>query len=167
MFDTPPLSTQTNMSQPSIEQLHDIVLPQEPGVFPLAYGWWILIVLISLTLVKSLALIIRRVKFLGVKRLALAKLSHCTSCDDINQLLKQVAIHYFQKSGVAPLQGEQWRLFLSRLLDDTNTTKLTAVMDNLYQVNHHEYATTYHAIAKQWLDNLSVRTISEINHAIV
>lgn len=152
---------------PSIDQLHDIVLPAAPGIFPLAYGWWILIALVVVISAKGTQVAINRFKFFSVKRLALKKLAHCKSCDDINQLLKQVAMHYFPASHVAPLEGKQWSNFLGKNLDETKNNELQEVINNLYRPSNANFVPVYHLIARHWLNTLTTRQIKEINHAVV
>ena len=81
------LPTKIASSQPI--ELHDIVLPQAPGLWPLAPGWWLLIAILLLGIFLGGRTLLKRYRYWTIKRLALKKLTHCQNCDDIiNSLSK-------------------------------------------------------------------------------
>lgn len=158
------LPTKIASSQPI--ELHDIVLPQAPGLWPLAPGWWLLIAMLLLGIFLGGRTLLKRYRYWTIKRLALKKLAHCQNCDDINQLLKQVAIHYCQHN-IAPLKGQSWTDFLALSCSDSDKKHLADIQAHLYQPSHHDYFAKYQLLAQQWLRNLNHSTINEMNHAVI
>lgn len=157
------------MSQVSLEQLHDIVLPAEPGIWPLAIGWWLLIIILATGLFVSINKLMAHRKFWSIKRSALKMLPACSDCNDINQLLKQVVIHYCNDEKVSSLTGNDWVDFIALNLAPSSKDELTQINDALYTANHAEYFDQYSVIAKQWLSILNSRTLlimnAEMNNA--
>jgi len=155
----------TNMpNQVSIDQLKDIALPPEPGLWPLAIGWWILIAVSLIIVFFAVRKIASHIKRWSIKRIALKNLALCTSCDDINQLLKQVAIHYCGAS-VSAFNGQAWTDFLSLNVDDISKTALIDIHQALYSANHAQHFDQFKPIANQWLSNLNTRALLEMNNA--
>lgn len=149
----------------SIEQLHDVVLPLEPGIWPLAIGWWLLITVTLVSIFMTIGHVIAYRKQWSIKRIALTRLSQCNDCNDINQLLKQVAIHYCDSSRVSSLTGPPWVSFLSLNLDEASKTSLTEINDALYTSQQAQYFQQFKPIANQWLLNLNADALTTINDA--
>jgi len=154
------------MSQASLEQLHDIVLPTEPGIWPLALGWWLLIIILAVSIFLVTNKIVTHYKFWSIKRRALAMIPSCNDCNDLNQLLKQVVIHYCHDDKVSVLTGSDWVDFISLNLEASSKDSLTTIIDALYTAHHAKYFDQYHAITKQWLSNLNARTLLTMQNAI-
>ena len=154
---------------PSVQgpNLHDIVLPVEPGIWPLAVGWWLLIAIGLVGLIISITTILRHLNYWKIKRIALNKLSQCESCDDINQLLKQVAIHYCSRQDIGPMKSEQWTLFLMNNLPQEQQRPLTDIHQALYRQDHGQFLSNYRAIANMWLGQLNKNSLREMNNAVV
>lgn len=97
--------------------LADIHLPDEITFWPLAPGWWLLLVL-SLLLIITCIILARRFKQHRVqKQLALIELKHIdlqayTASQKINEVLKRAALAYLPREEVAALTGAQWKAFL-------------------------------------------------------
>lgn len=151
------------MSNVSLEQLHDIVLPPTPGIWPLAIGWWILIILMLIGTVLLIKKIIYYFQHSKIKRLAIIKLQSCTDCNEINQLLKQVAIHYYHDSNIASLTGTAWIDFIDDNLTTSAKSALTDINNALYTPRHVDYFPSYKTIAMQWLSNLNTRALFNKN----
>jgi len=154
------------MSQVSLDQLHDIVLPSEPGIWPLALGWWLLII----ALVTGLFFIIKSFmayrKFWSIKRSALNMLPLCNDCNDLNQLLKQVVIHYCHDEKVLSLTGNDWVNFLSLNIEPSSKESLTQIIAALYTPHHAQYFDQYNSITKQWLSTLNNRALTTMKRDI-
>jgi hypothetical protein len=119
-----------------LDNLQDIHTPAEIGLWPVAYGWWILalvtIIFIGMT-VKWLIGFYRKRKN---KKLALQALSNINDEQNngimqINQLLKRVSIMYFPNVSVQQLYGNRWAEFLAQALSDSQAIKLSAQLQNL------------------------------------
>lgn len=106
--------------------LRDIHLPALPGLWPLAWGWWLLVSLIAV-LGFGLWWLLRRYRQQRRFRLAAQSLSEIFSAPDINpqqkqvalsQWLRQVAILSAGREQVASLTGRVWQEYLDRGLAD-------------------------------------------------
>jgi len=133
MFATPRASEQY---WDKLQHLRDIHLPEAPGWLPLAPGWWMLILLICMTVAVLASWSRRRRRYRAPIVHALAELNHLhTQASELppgarnafpascNALLKRVArLRCRQESNIDPalLHGQAWRDFL-RKTSDWNT----------------------------------------------
>ena len=104
-------------------QLKDIHLPQEVGLWPLAWGWWVLLIIVIAVITLSVIWLVKRHKMRLAKRQsieALQQLSaeHTDWPQQVNALLKRAAMVYFPQGTVEPLHSSHLVEFL--------TTKLPA-----------------------------------------
>lgn len=92
--------------------LADIHLQAAPGLWPLAWGWWMVIAAIFITLVMA-ALAIRTYRHKRrAQRQALTQLAYLDTLAAVNELLKRAALSYFDRETVAGLTGNTWLAFL-------------------------------------------------------
>lgn len=109
----------------ALAQLKDIHLPPPIHWWPLAPGWYLLILLMALFTAWSLNKLYRRYLRAQPKRMALKLLaeyqqsyekdknSQMTSAR-LSELLRRVALAYYPRSQVASLKGEAWIEFLNQ-----------------------------------------------------
>jgi len=96
-----------------LDQLKDIHLPTDVSLWPLAWPWWLLIIL--MVLLPALAVYFSRKN--RWRKQALQQLNQIEIIDkniciqQCNRLLKQVALYRFGQS-CASLSGEPWLSFL-------------------------------------------------------
>lgn len=121
--------------------LKDIHLPAEPGLWPLAWGWWLLFSLIA---VLGLALwwLLRRYRQQRQFRLAAQNLNEIVFNPHHNpqekqvalsQWLRQVAIYSAGREQVAGLTGQDWQAYLDRGLPDQPFTQgIGKLLTNAY-----------------------------------
>lgn len=103
-------------------QLHDIHLPGDPNIWPLAIGWWILmafalILLIYLLLKVRKHLYIKKHKKMLREEYAILekKLKESPNKNGIaeaNILLRRLALAYYPDTNIASLTGSDWLSFL-------------------------------------------------------
>jgi len=112
----------------ALKQLRDLHLPEPPGLWPLAPGWW-LVALLLVTAGLWLALRVyqarRRTR---PYRLAIGTLDHLLVAvreqrlpkrefaDSVNELLKRVLIHGARRLDAAPLTGTAWLVYLDGIV---------------------------------------------------
>lgn len=102
--------TQTNTLE-----LNDIHLPEQISGYPVAYGWWIL----ALLIIAITAFSIKKIKAIAkqnqIKKQALLQLKNNPNMTipDTISLLKWTAFHYFSREEFAKLFGESLQTFLS------------------------------------------------------
>lgn len=104
-----------------LAQLRDIHLPPDIGYWPLSFGWWIVIIVLLLSITfLSVSLYRSRKKGLA-KRQAIAYLKTINEQSDqwhieLNTLLKRAALSYFDASNVASLHSDAWTSFMAARL---------------------------------------------------
>jgi len=123
----------------ALTQLKDIHLPEAISWWPLAPGWYVIMLLILL-LIAGLGYLIHK-KHLH----ALAKNQALTILDSYNEqyekdrnvqmtsariseLLRRVALVYFPRSEVASLHGDEWITFLNKTGKKVDFTPVKAML---------------------------------------
>ena len=119
-----PESEQQPVADPaSLQNLHDIVVPDPVSWWPPAAGWFVLgaLLLIALLLIAIQAITwykANRYRREGQKQLSKVRnWSHQRRADAIaqaDQLLKRVALAGWPRESVAELSGKRWLNFLNR-----------------------------------------------------
>lgn len=112
---TPPVTEPT----PPLLPLADVHLQAAPSWWPLAWGWWVLAVVVLFALAGALFFIKKRHANNAAKKEALLLLQTSAYQNDIamvSELLKQAAMSYFSRSRVASLTGAKWLHFLDQQL---------------------------------------------------
>ncbi len=114
-----------------LAQLKDIHLPPSVGWWPLAPGWYLLMLLVFVVVIVLSYKIYRKKQHAKPKLQALALLkryqqhynkennSQITSAH-ISELLRRVALVYFPREHVASLHGDSWLNFLNRTGKDVD-----------------------------------------------
>lgn len=108
-----------------LAQLKDIHLPEAIGWWPLAPGWYVLIVLICLLITWLGYQAYRHARYARPKKQALILLAtyqQCyaqeqnapEACARISELLRRVALVYYPRKDVASLHGDAWLHFLNQ-----------------------------------------------------
>ena len=101
------------------EQLRDVHLPDAVSWWPLAWGWWVLIILFMLSVGAALFLIVQKYKKNRYRKLATAELNNVfkTWQNDqqtqiylhrANDILKRVVLQSEQSSLMTTLSGQTW-----------------------------------------------------------
>jgi len=113
------------MDPSSLQNLHDIVVPDPVPWWPPAPGWYVLGAVILAALIWLLWRWIEHWKTTAYRRAALAELNQLSvrslqandrlnAVRDLNVLLKRTALAFWSRTEVAGLSGEQWLEFLDR-----------------------------------------------------
>ncbi|OEF23289.1 DUF4381 domain-containing protein [Vibrio rumoiensis] len=112
-------------------------LPAEPGLWPLAWGWWAILALVVLTILIMVLLYKRHKKRRLAKKTVLRLLKQTTrnqagnkKVATVNDLLRQVCLSYYPRPMLASLHGERWYAFL----DDQHPSNKSN-----FQVNQHDW----------------------------
>jgi len=122
-----------------LAQLQDIHLPQQVHNYPLAPGWWVLLIVISII---AAVLLVKAVKYWRLnkqKRFALRQLSQSPIPNNaqIIAILKWTTMNYFPRKSSASLFGRQFQQFLTEQLPEKHQQQFTEqcgdAFDHLYQ----------------------------------
>ncbi len=100
-------------SAPGFDQMHDIVLPDPISWWPLAPGWWVILLILALAVIWLSAAAYRRWKKNAYRRAALRELESISPAD-IPALVKRVSLCIYPREQVATLSGEAWLEFLDQ-----------------------------------------------------
>ncbi len=109
--------------------IRDLHLPQAIGWWPLAPGWWVLIVLAVIGLGYLLYRAYRKWCWNAARRIALAELARVkgeyasgmdavTLAIELSELLRRTMLAYAPRAEVARLTGQRWLQWLDRGFDD-------------------------------------------------
>ncbi|WP_181898410.1 DUF4381 domain-containing protein [Alteromonas aestuariivivens] len=104
-----------------LDQLRDVHLPGQVDWWPLAWGWWLLAVVVLLVTVYAIVTWTKRRKF---RRALNEAIGHVQQIDgnqpdwagQLNGILKRISKRYFPNQQTASLYGERWLEFLLRQL---------------------------------------------------
>lgn len=163
----------TQPSQPGMMQqatdplaaLRDIHEPAMISSWPPAPGWWLLAALASVFVIYLLVLMIRRWLADRYRREAISELQQLTLhwqshgndtqyLQDLQTLLKRVALTRFPRDDVAGLTGEAWVQFLDRSSGshDFSMGVAEVLIDGNYRQDTSFDAEALQSAARQWIN---------------
>lgn len=136
--------------------LHDIVDNPITSIWPLAWGWWVLALLIIIAVAVLIHALVKYQRRQTPKRLALRYLhAPQPTFSAVNQVAKRVALSYFPADQVASLQGERWHQFLITTYPkrgrDNFSQHLIPFTDQQYQSAHDDQVAKYQALITDWV----------------
>ncbi len=110
-----------NQADP-LEQLRDIHLPDTVSLWPLAPGWWLVIIVLLITVAVGSTLLLKRYRRNAYRRSAISKLERLDRyrhdgdfsnyLQQVNLLLRQTALSFSEREAIASLTGKDWLAFL-------------------------------------------------------
>ncbi|MFT2091266.1 DUF4381 domain-containing protein [Paraglaciecola sp. 2405UD69-4] len=143
-----------------LDNLKDIHTPTEIGFWPLAYGWWLVILLVFVLFTCLVIWAIKLYKLSAKKRQALKELAlinntHGNGKAKLNQLLKRAAISYFPNIKVQQLHGDDWVNFLNLTFNRKHNQEfnknIMALQQSLYQKVPSDDFDVYKQATSDWL----------------
>ena len=143
-------------------QLAPLREPAAIGWWPLAHGWWILLVTILLALIGMFLWLQKRRRRNRYRRLALAELTlmraRQAGGDEINWLLKAAALRAFPSEHVANLHGAAWHSFLVSTCTGL-TPEVFTELDRIYQPSKDPVSDSLYDSVERWIKH------HEVSHA--
>ncbi len=143
--------------------LRDIHLPEPIGWWPLAPGWWLLVIGIPLSLFL-LAWLWRLLKRKSVKKLALMELETIVLGDEepkdkvqkLAILLRRTCLSNFPREEVAGLTGDEWLEFLDRPLKSRSFSEGAGrlLVEAPYRREVREDLDELFALCREWINRL-------------
>jgi len=112
----------------ALKQLRDLHLPDPPGLWPPAPGWWVLGILSAALMVLLAVRIYRNRRLARPLRLAVgdldnllaerraARISPRDFADAVNELLKRALIYGARRTDAAALTGQAWLAYLDTIV---------------------------------------------------
>jgi hypothetical protein len=132
-----------------LDQLADISTPTEVSIWPLAWGYWLAIVLLLLLVLATATLVLKHLKRTKQKRNALTQLN-ALDCSDTQYipkaqlLLKQVCSVYFPGHQIKTMHGSAWQQFLLNVYCGANIEQIKQAIS---LINQYLYAAKPEATA--------------------
>ena len=107
---------QANIDLSGLRDLHFSV---KPPVFPLAYGWWVLLVILLVCVLMSVVVYrlwqLRPAVYAKHELMKIVKIADDKSfLKELSVLLRRVAMKSFGRQAIAPLSDEKWQAFLMK-----------------------------------------------------
>ncbi|MAR00062.1 MAG: hypothetical protein CMI00_05930 [Oceanospirillaceae bacterium] len=158
--------------------LADIVQPDPVGLWPLAPGWWLLIILTLALLVAAVMLLRQLLKIRRLRRQALALIDAARDryeaggdasnyCSEINQALKRYWRFYNADPAIVTSDGDAWIALLNRQCSSIIFHERIA--DSLAQGPYRKIARLNVEVidqaARDWLSKAPVRKLRSSLHA--
>lgn len=154
------------MQQDPLAQLRDIHLPEAVSLWPLAPGWWLLLILCSLAISVLVWHALKRRRDKRYRTLAVAELEEsyqnfqrskdtAAYISASQQILRRAALYRYadRRANIAPLHGSAWTQFLDSCVNQPlfATTFGDALDEAHYQRSAAIDAAELHRSALYWL----------------
>ena len=128
---------QTVNANPALEALKDIHTPAIIENWPIAIGYWLVLMILISSLIFTAIWLTRRYKRSAAKPMAIRELdfldiNHSNITVDINTLIKRAAISYLPRDQVAGLEGQAWYAWMDNQVKHS-TPALHQLLDKRYQ----------------------------------
>lgn len=163
-----------NPSSPQLN-LIDIIEPEAISSWPLAWGWWVLIIasLVCLVLLTYVGISLfkqHKVRSLALQLLDQAKHDYAQSgdnnnyCRDVNKALKRYWRYYRPDSDINALSGKRW---VEQLNMQCSTAIFThnlaiALSDGPYCELKNFNPTALEAAAKRWIKDAQISQLKDV-----
>jgi len=168
----------------ALSQLADIYTPGQPGWWPLAPVWWILLAALAVLAAYGLVKLLRRLHLQRRLSNAVAELDKCMGrlqagdsndmsqrliyVNEVNSVLRRVALAHFPRQQVAALSGQAWVEFLRQ-----RDTQQALSADLAMALAQGRFAPScdidtqaLHSMAKGWIKGLYMARIETDNRPI-
>jgi hypothetical protein len=145
-----------------LQDLKDITIPAQIENWPPAYGWWLLIGLLSITIYILMRWLLKARQWRLAKRQSLQAIqkmdvTQANAPSELNQLLKRVAMHYFPQQNLQSIYGEQWKTFLLSTLPEKKATLLDKTYDQMLTTLYRQHTAApskhkdYQQACEKWI----------------
>ena len=148
-------SSQPPSLQETLQQLHDIQTPAEPGLWPPAPGWYLVALGVLLVLLWGGRKFFRWLRFRLWLRQSKRQLPDPVDTPyyfaSVNATLKKALIQRFPQYDPWPLSGSEWVRFLCSRAPDMDERDLEALVLSGIQREPSLAATRADRVAREWL----------------
>lgn len=164
----------------ALSDMADIHLPTEPGFWPLAPGWWVLAALLLALLIYGAYRLQKRLQLHRRYRSALRELDKCLASlqatsgadgpsmeqrliyvNEVNSVLRRVALLHFEPRQVAGLSGQAWVAFIKRhdRSDRLSPALASALAEGRFAPRCDVDTKALHRMAGDWIRHLYMTRI--------
>lgn len=167
-----------NPSSPQLN-LIDIIEPEAISNWPLAWGWWVLIIasivcLILLTYVGITLFQQHKIRSLALQLLDQAKHDYAQSgdynnyCRDVNKTLKRYWSYYRPGSDINALSGKRWVEQLNMQCSKAIFTNSLAIalIDGPYCQSNDVNPEALETAAKRWIKDAQISQLKDISGGV-
>ena len=138
-----------------LAQLKDIHLPADVHSYPIAPGWWLLIVIVLIGVIFSVVKLKQFIAIRKAKKLALKQLHNADAAETIVKILKWALLQYFPRQQVANLTGDELKAYLTNTLPEKHHEKFLELshdnFNNVYQKLTSQTTIEFSQAASLWL----------------
>lgn len=149
-----------------LAHLRDIHLPESASFWPLAWGWWLLLGLLTCVLLGGVYALIRYRRNNRYRRLAEAELDAAFQrwqdqadparyLQELAVILRRTALTAFPNQGLAGMRGLDWLMFLDATLTNSQADFCQgvgrALLEGPYQPHPQVDVTALHQLAQRWV----------------
>lgn len=113
-----------------LAQLKDIHLPEQVHQYPIAPGWWVLLLLTLVIVVIGVRAFVKFRNERKVKKQVLAVVKDAKTPQETLTLLKVALMHYFPRSVTAQLHGDALKAFLENCLPESKQSQFGQQIQN-------------------------------------
>ncbi len=147
----------------SLDNLHDIVTPPSVPLWPLAPGWYVVMLLIVCLLGWIAFRSWKQWRANAYRRAALRELDHARAAPDIAEVLKRAALSMTSRETIASLTATQWIEWLARTSPEEMPHEVcTQLVDAVYRhPGNSSDVSQLRAYAAAWIRHHRVETTSD------
>lgn len=146
-----------------LANLQDIHLPENIHGWPIAPGWWLLLISLIVIIVFAYKKLTTKHQQSLVKRQAIKQLTEIENLttEQSIAILKWVSMHYYKRSDVAAIHGNNLLAFLSNKLPNEQQASFNQLAENALM---QQYRKSTHSLYSQELQQAALLWV---NHALL
>lgn len=156
-------------AQDPLANMHDIIVPTfHASWWPLPIGYWFLLSLLLAGIGGTVWFYRRRQQRLQAMHLALQELAELQddAVNDMNQLVKRVAIHYHGRQAMAALTGQAWMEQLQQWITPNDHALLAQWHQQQYQAIPNMATTDHKMLVAKIIKGCS-HAKAGVSHAVI
>ena len=138
-----------------LAQLKDIHLPADIHSYPIAPGWWLMVLIVVVGIIFSVTKLKQFIAIRKAKKLALKQLNNADAAETIVKILKWALLQYFPRQQVANLAGDELKAYLTNTLPEKHHEKFLELshdnFNNVYQKLTSQTTIEFNQAASLWL----------------
>lgn len=120
-----------------LDQLADIMPPDAVSIWPLAWGYWLLLVIVIALIGLCIFGILKYRNERRAKREALKSLANVDTANEyyahkIQVLMKSLCAHYLPLLSSSQMHGEEWKSLVLSIYRGKDSSNFSQVIDELY-----------------------------------